>query len=467
MAPAERVRVFPHHGWLAAVTPADARRFCVSDPDLATTLAHAGAEIVEASPDVEIVTHGDSDGLAPCVIVPLRSRELADRPRLVRGLQRVVRSTALRPRIERVRRALLGSGYEVDVLRWERGLRLTSSRSTSSRSTVPLAHALPLHAAVVGRRRGTGGTLYQASIAAAGHAVGHEVRPQAPVLGASGVMVAAAEDVVLRVAVGPAAARIEEQQGALDRLRLGCPGKVVAERVPWTLAGGRVGLATWSAERRLPGTKAAATLPPSVLADCLDFLVAMHAITDGGRASSAADAELVATLCPPQQARAVHALGREVDDSLSSLPHGFVHGDFWHGNLLVVDGRLSGVVDWPAAHPGGLPLLDLLHLQATSLSEQSGRQLGSILVDDLLPRARTGGDELIRAYCRRIGVQLGPDELTLVLGAYWLNAIARELVDPDRDPEDATRGQSWRVANVDAVAQTLAPSGRRRVVRLG
>ena len=36
-----------------------------------------------------------------------------------------------------------------------------------------------------------------------------------------------------------------------------------------------------------------------------------------------------------------------------------VHGDFWFGNLLVTDGRITGVIDWESAEPEGSPLRDL------------------------------------------------------------------------------------------------------------
>ncbi|HEV7210056.1 MAG TPA: aminoglycoside phosphotransferase family protein [Mycobacteriales bacterium] len=36
-----------------------------------------------------------------------------------------------------------------------------------------------------------------------------------------------------------------------------------------------------------------------------------------------------------------------------------VHGDFWSGNILLRDGRVSGVVDWERAEPVGSPIRDL------------------------------------------------------------------------------------------------------------
>lgn len=42
-----------------------------------------------------------------------------------------------------------------------------------------------------------------------------------------------------------------------------------------------------------------------------------------------------------------------------SVPAGFVHGDFWPGNLLIAGGGVSGVVDWEMARPDGPATRDL------------------------------------------------------------------------------------------------------------
>ena len=51
----------------------------------------------------------------------------------------------------------------------------------------------------------------------------------------------------------------------------------------------------------------------------------------------------------------IHArLGR------STTPRTAVHGDLWFGNLLVAEGRISGVVDWEAGALSGEPVRDLV-----------------------------------------------------------------------------------------------------------
>jgi hypothetical protein len=51
----------------------------------------------------------------------------------------------------------------------------------------------------------------------------------------------------------------------------------------------------------------------------------------------------------------IHAgLGRH------TAPRTAVHGDFWFGNLLMTEGRVSGVVDWEAGATSGEPVRDLV-----------------------------------------------------------------------------------------------------------
>lgn len=420
----------------------------------------AGARLVELSPDVEITRSDDLRGQAPCAIISLSACEPSG-ARVLRGVQRLARSAALRLRIHRARRSLQRSGYPtIEVLTWEPGVRARSSGSTT-RAPDRLAHRFPLNAVIVGTRESAVPTAFAASVAAAESAFGRSLRAESLLFASSGVIVAPTTEVVLRVGVGPAASRIEEQRAALECLRAERPSQVVTERIPWPLAEGREGFAVWSAERRLPGAMAPPHLTGAFLEDCLEFLAALHEVGRSGNASSAADADLVASICDAHRARAVAELGRELDESLSHLPRGFGHGDFWNGNLMIDDGHLSGVVDWPAAGPGRLPLLDHLHLRANSARELSGRQLGVIIVDDLLPLARAGGDEFVRRACRRIGIELGPEELVDLVGAYWLNAVARELVDPDRDVDHAA-DPHWLKVNVEHVVRTFSRPGARR-----
>ena len=46
--------------------------------------------------------------------------------------------------------------------------------------------------------------------------------------------------------------------------------------------------------------------------------------------------------------------------SADAVPRTLAHGDFWPGNLLLENGRVTGVVDWEAGSTSGEPLRDLV-----------------------------------------------------------------------------------------------------------
>jgi CelD/BcsL family acetyltransferase involved in cellulose biosynthesis len=448
----ETIRPHPRHGWLAAVIPAGARTFRVQGPELAVAITDAGGQIVDERPDVEIGTPAWLAGDATCAIVEIGAREPVDRRRIVRGARRLVAAAELRRETAAARRGFAARGYEsVEVLNWERGITLGSAAGNGRQ----FAHRFPLNAVVVAqheRRR----TILEEVVAAAESAVGSRLELDGYVLGASGVIIARTARAVLRVAVGPAARRIEEQVETLRLLARANPQATIAERVPWTLASGRSGLAVWSVEQALPGARAQPTLSPSLEQDCIDFLVELHALdgSTGPKLHVEEQAEIVAGLCDAAGADEVRELAEGFAAETRELTRGFGHGDFWNGNVLSENGTLTGVVDWPGGGPGRLPLLDLLHLKVSAVRELTGQDLGEAIVSELLPATRLVGDNLVRAYLDRLGLDAGDRRLEALVGAYWLQAVAHEVVDPDRDPVHAG-DRTWREVNVDSVRDAL------------
>jgi aminoglycoside phosphotransferase (APT) family kinase protein len=459
---AEDNRPSPRHGWLAAVVPADATTFRVQDPELAATLKFAGARIVDASPDVEIGPPEELRGDAACAVVEIRTPEHRTEPRLIRGGRRIVRSSAVRARVVRARRALAKRGYQAGHgLLWERGAAFGHADAAAPHR---LAHRFPLNVVVVGHRPSQASTQLDAALAAVERATGRSIRPTRVLLSASGVIIAVADDAVLRVALGMPAQRIDEQRIALDRLRTAGVGDVVADRVPWVLAHGRAGLAVWSLERRLQGSVAPLRLSDELLTQSLEFLVALHGIVDGEGPSPSEDVKLVAVRCDGRRQELLE-LAERAEDALTGLPRGLAHGDFWSGNLLIDGDAIVGVVDWPSSCPGQPPLVDLLHLKTSALRELSGADFGAILVEHILPTARAGGDELDQRYCRQAGIELGPPELEALVIAYWLRALRHYLLDPDREPSHVEH-PAWRRANIDDVVDALVDF-RGREARTG
>jgi aminoglycoside phosphotransferase (APT) family kinase protein len=92
-----------------------------------------------------------------------------------------------------------------------------------------------------------------------------------------------------------------------------------------------------------------------------------------------------------------------------------------------VEGRLTGVVDWDSAGPGRLPLLDLLHLLVTRAGAFSDDEWGESVVARVLPVARAGGDDVVRRYCRELGLPTDARTLETFVWAYWLDYAAYQL----------------------------------------
>lgn len=447
------IRPSPRLGWLVVAFPAQAKRFRAGDPELAAFLTAAGAEVVAADPDVEIGAPDQLEGDASCAVVLVRASESSRAaPRALRAARRLSGSVALRVRVAEARRALQRRGYRhVVVAGWERHVSLGRDLSLRLDHSKPWQR-FPLRAAVVGRRELGRPTAVDAAVAAAADSLGRRPEPSVLVLGSSGIVLAAFEDAIVRVSVGPAARQIEGQRVALDALASVSPGPTVRDRVPWLLGYGRVGLATWSLERRFPGAVPPADLPATLVEDCLDFLAALHqtGVTTHEDRAVVERVDELAAWCGGETGRRLAGLRRRFEQELAGLPRGFGHGDFWAGNLLAENGRLQGVVDWPSAGPNRLPMLDLFHLRVNAVREASGREVGDVIVEEVMPRVREGGDALDRAYLRRLGLELSARELEALLGAYWLVEIGHDLLSPDRDPR-RVEAPRWRRRNVESV----------------
>ena len=406
---------------------------------------------MDDSPDVEIGVAEELVGDAPLAIVPIAMRSgWMPRHRAARAVQRLADAASVGARIARARRTARRYGYEAAVpVAWEPQTKLVPGLLEPSRD-VPLFQRFPRRAVVVCTRGGREATALEAAVGAASAELGREIATRAFTLGSSGVLIGTAPELVLRVSLGPAARRIDDQRAALTSLEEAAPDDVVADRVPWVLAGGTVGLARWSVERRLRGRLAAGGWR-DITDDTLDFLTELFvARLDGAEsASPAEDAEICAQHFP-ERAGAFRDFGFRLEEVLAGVPRGFNHGDFWSGNLLVENGRLSGVVDWPSAGPGRLPLLDLFQLRVQQVREETGALFASVVSRHLLPQLRAGGHQLDLAYCRRLGLELGPHELVSLGGAYWLDELKHALLDPDRDPGLPAQSE-WRRASEETL----------------
>jgi hypothetical protein len=440
------------HSWLAAVVPSEASRFRVFDPDIADTLARAGAQLVDDDPDVEIGPVVHLSGEAPIVISNLGVSPASSRSRPRRIASRVRTHADVRTRSERARRALRRRGYShIALLPWDRDqvLRLPNlARPTR----ISLAERFPCQVVLVGSRHPRGETAFEHAVSEAGKLVGFTLRPTWPLPRASG-LVALCDEGVLRVATGPGGHQIDAQTHALQALAAASPSGPVAQRVSRILGEGRVGLTRWSFELRLPGVPAPPSIDPSLVESCVEFLVALHELGGDREADRGIEqAQILGCVLAPDKRKRLRELARRVDEALGEMPRGFAHGDFCTNNLLVHEGRLAGVVDWEAANSSCLPMVDLLHLLA---AQRAGvYEWGPVIIEYLLPLMRRRGDTVIRDYLGRLGLDPDPPQLEALVAAYWLARASYQIgmyLDRGRD-------QVWIERNVTRVLETLAPA---------
>jgi hypothetical protein len=445
---------YPRHNWLPAVLPARARRFRVADPKLASTIRAAGAELVESDADVEIAPAEEVRGDAGTAIVPLDVVLPEGGSRPLRAARRTMGFIRVRLATRAGRREVRRRGYEtirVVPWEWEQTARLPGGRHPSGSPSLP--ERMPLATLIVGTHGSAEPTVLEEALAAASEVRGAPLEASWPLVRQGGLVVLAGDSVV-RVAVGPASRELRLVRAALSMLEASRPPSTVAERIPWIRGAGAVGLAEWSLEPRLPGTTPPIELPESILAECVDFLAELFPTVGSGEPgdSLSAKAAVIAARCTADSADAVRLVGSRLDHELADVPRGFGHGDFWTGNLLTDARGLSGVVDWHAAGPGRLPLIDLLHLRLSTIFQRRRQYLGDALVEHLLPWARAGGDEVARSYCGRIGLEVDPARLEALVAAYWITRTAQEL---DLYGDRVER-PLWMRHNVEAVIPALA-----------
>jgi Phosphotransferase enzyme family len=438
------------HGWLPAVLPAAVKRVWSADAKLGRTLADAGAELVESDAEVELAGHAESlRGEAPLAVVTVVGPDPKSGPRLSRVVRRLGRSLQTRRRARRAERALRTKGYaDATTLLWDLGDRVQLPGLTEA--APGLAARLPRYGVVVGRKEPAQPSAVAAALEAARAETGLDLRPRWASARA-GLIALAADDALLRVAIGPSRGQIDSGFAALEALRAGDPPDAVADRIPWPLARGRIGLADWSLERLMPGARPPREVSGALLDDCVEFVAALGRCDGAHRRDLAELADTIAPVVPASEVSELREVAGRLERELEHVPRCFGHGDFFAGNLLAENGRLTGVVDWDAAGPGRLPLLDLLHLLLTRTGPFADQEWGRALLERLLPLAQ-GGDETIVRYCAKVGLEAEPALLEALVFAYWLEYTAYQL----RTHKIRFSQPEWIEGNVELVLRRAA-----------
>lgn len=356
-------------------------------------------------------------------------------------------------RVATAQRALQRHGYgQQRLVVWESGQPLIE-HGTAWIPDTPFAHRLPLNAVVSGSRAANGKTILDAAREQAATVLSAGQIAEPALIGSSGVVITGAGHAILRLALGRARELLAAHRSGVEMLMRTDPDRSVARRLPLGLATGDVGLASWSLERRLPGRVAVAVAGEDLLDDCVEFLTGVH-LAGRGMASPVdlrQSAEIIAGACP-QDAAAIRRVANALATDLAEIPRGYAHGDFWTGNLLRDGGRLTGVVDWAAAGPGRLPLLDLFTLRVENLRLKFGLSPAQALLRYAAQDPLR--DSAVRDYCQRIDIPLDRRCARRLLTANWFDRLARSLTDSIMEPgRIGTR--AWRRANVDPVLAAL------------
>lgn len=267
---------------------------------------------------------------------------------------------------------------------------------------------------------------------------------------------------VAKVPTTDAAGRSVEREAARLAQLADCPLGLASGTVPRLIGrfehGGRTVLVTTA----LPGRSMLAAYhawhhtahPNSVAAD---FAAAGDWLAGLQRATMRGTGSLGGTLDGIAEAIRVRFGGRPgTDADLDSLdamrqrlagvpvPRGVMHGDFWPGNLLVSEGRVSGVMDWETASVSGLCASDLgRFVTAYSLYLDRHTRRGHRICGH--PGLRAGrwgvGVEyamrgtgwypgLARTFVRRGLERLG------VSGSYWYDVLLADLAAVAAEADD-------------------------------
>jgi hypothetical protein len=137
---------------------------------------------------------------------------------------------------------------------------------------------------------------------------------------------------------------------------------------------------------------------------------------------------------------------------------GWVHGDFWPGNVIVDPrtGSTTGIVDWEWAAADELPAQDLIYACVHARMRAAEAELGDIVAGMLEHPSWTAGERaLFDAAAAPFEPEIDPDVLLLV----WLRQIAANLIQAP----GIAYNPVWVRRNVASVLQAIPTCGRSPV----
>jgi hypothetical protein len=215
---------------------------------------------------------------------------------------------------------------------------------------------------------------------------------------------------------------------------------------PRPLGRGVVAGASWMAEELLPGHRPGRVTPDLVhqAAGACGRLPTSDAVP-----TAPVDDLFGAAAVLPRYAADLRRLADRLRSRLDGIPAVQRHGDLWAGNLLVDRGRLTGIVDWDAAHRSGVPGADLVQLVATDMRRRRRLPLGRAVLE--LPWRASTFTAATAAYWWALDIAPRTALLDVAGIAWWASEIHHTLV---RFPQRRS-DERWVAENVAAVLDGL------------
>jgi len=263
----------------------------------------------------------------------------------------------------------------------------------------------------------------------------------------------------MRLAAGPSLGPLSAAIVAVHAVAAANPAPVVLDRVVVPRAHGKVGPLRYSLEPNATGSHPW-RMTNDLWAQSLDFLVELFPLDLSGsevpeERSFAQQAARMDGYIDSGERSAMESVVSNLERRLAGVPRGQGHGDFWGQNLLVERGRLATVLDWEWATRNALPAIDLFDMIALSRRRVRDFTPGERLTEVLLPLARSGGDDRVREYCRRLELPQDPATLEALAVAYWLHRVARQLAPLSVFPQR----EGWAERNLRHPIRELTAAG--------
>jgi hypothetical protein len=215
---------------------------------------------------------------------------------------------------------------------------------------------------------------------------------------------------------------------------------------PRPLGRGVVAGASWTAEKLLPGHRPRRVTPDLVHQAAL--ACSRLPISDAVPTAPVDDL-LGAAAVLSRYAADLRRLADRLRSRLDGIPAVQRHGDLWAGNLLVDRGRLTGIVDWDAAHRSGVPGADLVQLVATDMRRRRRLPLGRAVLER--PWRASNFSAATAAYWRALDIAPRMALLDVAGIAWWASEIHHTLV---RFPQRRS-DERWMAENVASVLDGL------------